>query len=218
MQNNKNQETTAIDTLASFISDSVSDSPNLQLPSPDLRDFYRDEANRVIWIRGEINFDTLDIVRKIMEYNRADAGIDTTDRKPVKLFLDTSGGAVAVMWSIINAIKMSKTPVYTINFCEALSAGAHILAAGHKRFAMPGSTVLIHSGSCVYGGTQEQVESSKKYYDALGKKANDQLLADTKIDAKEFKRKSAADWYLSDTEALDRGIVDIIVSDFDEIM
>ena len=99
-----------------------------------------------------------------------------------------------------------------------MSAGAHILAAGHKRFAMPGSTILVHSGSCQYGGDLEKVESTKRYYDALGKRANDMLLSDTKIVAKDLKRKGASDWYISAEEAVELGIVDSIVSDFSEVM
>lgn len=112
---------------------------------------------------------------------------------------------------------MSKTPVWTINWCECYSAGAHILVAGHKRFAMPGSTVLIHSGSCGYSGDAEKVESAKKFFDAMGKAADESLLALTKIDKKVFNKRKASDWYLTDKEALENGIIDKIISDFDEL-
>ena len=32
---------------------------------------------------------------------------------------------------------------------------------------MPGSTVLIHSGSCAYSGTKEQAQSANAYYDSM---------------------------------------------------
>lgn len=214
-----NKETTSVSfgDLAAFLAESVKDSPTMQIPSPDLVNYYKDLANRVLWINDAIDQDTMSIVKRIMEFNLADKDIPVEERKPIKILLDTTGGSVSVMWSIIKAIKMSKTPIYTINFCDCLSAGAHILASGHKRFAMPGSTVLIHSGSCMYTGTQEQADNAKKYYDALCKKADNQLLADTKIDLKVFKKKSPFDWYLNADEALQYGVVDKIIEDFTEI-
>lgn len=203
--------------LAEFLADSVKDSPTMQIPAPELVNYYRDLANRILWIDDEIDQSTMSIVKRIMEFNLADKDIPVEERKPIKILLDTTGGSVSVMWSIIRAIKMSKTPVYTVNFCDCLSAGAHILASGHKRFAMPGSTVLIHSGSCMYTGTQEQADNAKKYYDALCKKADAQLLADTKIDLKIFKKKSPFDWYLDADEAVQYGIVDKIIEDFTEL-
>lgn len=217
---NKAKDSTevAIDTLMSYIAESVSEAPNLQLPSPSLREFYKNEQERTLWITEDIKCSSLDIVKAIMKYNLSDTNIPVDQRKPIKIFIDTNGGSVAVMWSIVNAIKMSKTPVYTINFCEALSAGAHILAAGHKRFGMPGSTILIHSGSCMYVGTQEQADSAKKYYDALGKKADEQLLKDTKIQKNVMKRKAPGDWYLDTDAALENGLIDKVIESFDELV
>ncbi len=190
---------------------------NMQLPDPYLRDLYIDEQDRVIKLDDEITEDTLRIIYKIIKYNKEDKGKNIEERKPIKILLNTMGGSVPVMWSIIKAIKISKTPVWTINISAAYSAGAHILAAGHKRLAMPGSTVLIHSGSCVYGGTAEQADNAKKYYDALSKEANDLLLQDTNIDPKTFKKKSPFDWYLTAEEALKQRIIDEVIEDLDAI-
>ena len=192
--------------------------PDLKLPSPFLRDFYEDEANRIIWLQESIDGQTLNIAKKIFKYNQLDKGLAIEKRKPVKIFIDTAGGSVSVMWQLINVIRLSKTPIWTINFCDAMSAGSLILAAGHKRFALPGTTVLIHSGSCNYGGNVEQVESAKKYYDEMTKKTDDFLLDVTKINPKEFKKRKSADWYLSAEEALERGVIDKIVDDLDEIL
>lgn len=191
---------------------------NLQLPDPNLLDYYKDAGNRVFWLEGEVCCDTLDIVKSIMRCNLEDADTPVESRVPIKLFIDTNGGDVQVMWVLINAIKISKTPVYTIVYCNALSAGAHILAAGHKRFAFPGSTVLVHSGSCQFGGDMEKVESAKRYFDALGKKANERLLADTSITAKDLKKKGAIDWYMTAEDALENGMIDKIIEDFTEVL
>lgn len=193
---------------------------NLQLPDPDLLEFYKDSENRIFWIDGEIDDTTLNVVKTIMRINLEDdrLKLSSEERVPIKIFIDTNGGDVQVMWILVNAIKISKTPVHTIVYCTALSAGAHILAAGHKRFAFPGATILVHSGGVGYQGTVEQVESAKKYYDSLGKKANDKLLGDTTISPKDLKKKGASDWYLSAEEALANGMIDKIIDDFNEVL
>ena len=188
---------------------------NLQLPDPDLRDYYKDEANRIFWLDSDITNLSLDLVRMILEYNKEDKCKPVGDRVPIKVMINSGGGDVQVMLTIIKTMQLSKTPVYTINFCNAMSAAAEILAAGHKRFALPGTCVMVHSGSCYYGGTMEQAESYKKYVDALTKRATDAFLANTKIEPKALKKKGASDWYFDEVEALEKGIIDEIVSDLD---
>ena len=190
---------------------------NMQLPDPDLRDYYRDQEDRIFWLDGDVNETTLDVVKMIIRCNREDKGKPVDERKPIRLMIDSGGGDVQVMLAVIKAMNISKTPVWTINYCNAMSAAGNILAAGHKRYSMPGCVVMVHSGSCQYGGTMEQAESMKKYGDALVKKANDEFLSRTKIDAKKLKKKGASDWYLDENEALECGIIDKIINDFDEV-
>ena len=188
---------------------------NLQLPDPDLRSYYLDEQDRVFWVTGEINDGLLDLVRMIIRCNREDKGKPAVDRLPIKVFIDSPGGDVCALWTTIKAIEISKTPVHTINYCTAFSAAADLLAAGHKRYALPGTSVMVHSGSCMFGGTMEQAENMKKHFDKLGKKVTDYFLAHTKVDPKTFKKKAPSDWYMDEDDALQNGLIDEIVTDLD---
>ena len=190
---------------------------NLQLPDPDLRDYYRDEEDRVFWLDDAVGDCATDLIKMIIRCNKEDKGKSIEDRKPIKIFIDSPGGDVTFMWSVIKMIEISKTPVWTINYCTAYSAAAEILASGHKRFAMPGSHVMIHLGSCAYAGDAANVEATKKYFDALSKKTVDHLLERTNIEPKMFKKKTMTDWFLNEDDALKNGIVDKIITDFDEI-
>lgn len=191
---------------------------NLNLPSPELVNYYKDTEKRVFYIDCEIDENLLEISKEIMRINREDKGIPVEERTPIKIMIDSPGGDVTASWSFMKIMEISKTPIWTINMCCAYSAGADILAAGHKRFAMPGTSVLIHSGSCYYGGTQEQAESMKKFGDKLTKKVTDYFLSHTKVDPKVFKKRAPSDWYLDENEALEQGIVDAIITDLDEIL
>lgn len=201
-----------IENLLLSIPESVA---NLQLPDPDLRDFYQDEQDRVFWVTNEINDSLLNLVKMIIKCNKEDKGKIVEERIPIKVFIDSPGGDVCALWTTIKAIEMSKTPVYTINYCTAYSAAADLLASGHKRYALPGTSVMVHSGSCMFGGTMEQAENMKKHFDKLGKKVTDYFLAHTKIDPKMFKKKAPSDWYMDEDDALQNGLIDEIITDLD---
>jgi ATP-dependent Clp protease protease subunit len=190
---------------------------NMQLPDPELRDFYQDEQDRVFWVDGEINETLLALVKMIMRCNREDKDKPAEERMPIKVFIDSPGGDICALWTTIKAIEISKTPVHTINYCNCYSAAADLLAAGHKRFALPGTNAMVHSGSCMFGGTMEQAESMKKHFDKLGKKITDYFLAHTKVDPKAFKKKAPSDWYFDEQDMLEYGLIDEIVIDLDNI-
>lgn len=190
---------------------------NMQLPDPDLRDFYQYEQDRVFWVDSEINENLLSLVKLIVKCNREDKGKPVEERTPIKVFIDSPGGDVCALWTTIKAIEISKTPVHTINYCVAYSAAADLLASGHKRYALPGTSVMVHSGSCMFGGTMEQAENMKKHFDKLGKKVTDYFLAHTKIDPKTFKKKAPGDWYMDEDEALKNGLIDEIIIDLDTL-
>lgn len=201
-----------LDTVLVGVPESVA---NMQLPDPDLRDYYRYEQDRIFWIDSNVDDNTLDLVKMIIRCNQEDKGKAVEDRTPIKVMINSGGGDVQVMLTIIKTMKISKTPVYTINYCNAMSAAAEILAAGHKRYSMPGCIVMVHSGSCAYGGTMEQAESCKKYVDSLTKRATDEFINNTKINAKTLKKKGASDWYMTEDEALENGVIDEIIIDMD---
>lgn len=192
---------------------------NLQLPDPTLRQFYKDEQDRIFYVDDQINATTLELIKMIMRCNKEDKNIPVEDRKPITIMIDSPGGSVECLLAIIKAIDISKTPVKTVCYCTAYSAAADLLASGHKgmRYALPGTEIMMHSGSCAYQGTQSQVDAAKKFYDAMGKRVTDHVYSRTDIDAK-TQRKMKDDYYMNEEDALKFGIIDYIVTDFDEIM
>ena len=98
--------------------------------------------NREIFV-GDIDSDLGVAVNVLIRfYNQQDEeeNIPVQDRKPIKIFIDSGGGDLDATFTIIDSIKMSKTPVWTINFGCAYSGGFFIFINGHKRFTTPLST------------------------------------------------------------------------------
>ncbi len=198
---------------------------NLQLPNPVLLHHYEDEEARRIYLEGAIGTEddiagenSTQIIKRILRYNREDKGVPTNERKPIFLFIDSGGGSGLDCLVIANLILQSKTPIYTVNMCCAYSAAGILLSCGHKRFALRGSAVLIHTYSAGIDGTRENIENQKRFFDKLDKRIVEVLAKQTKVDSKMYRQKAPKNWYLDDEECLKYGVIDKIVDDIDEIL
>ena len=190
---------------------------NLQLPDPQLRDYFRDEQNRIYWLDSQIDDSTLDLVKYIFRCNKEDQGKTVEERKRILIMIDSPGGSVEVLASIIGAIKISKTPIYTCCYCTAFSAAADLLACGHKRFALPMTAMMFHAGSACYQGSQNDINKAKKFFDGMGKRVTDEVNSRTKFDAKFLRKLKTDDMYMNEEEALELGVIDEIVDDLNKL-
>lgn len=190
---------------------------NLQLPDPELRDYYRDEQERIYWLDTQIDCSTLDLVKYIVRCNKEDECVPVERRKRILIMIDSPGGSVEILASIIGAIKISKTPIHTCCYCTAYSAAADLLTCGHKRYALPMTSMMFHAGSCGYSGTQAQVDSAKKFYDNMGKRINDEVNSRANFDNKFLRKLKTDDMYMNETEALNYGVIDEIIDDLNKL-
>lgn len=188
---------------------------NLKLPDPTLRDYYMDEEDRIYRLDHEVTECDLALVNMILRCNKEDKDVPVDKRKPIKVYIASPGGDVVTLWSIIQVIQHSKTPVYTINMSYAYSAAAEILAAGHKRYSLPGTQTMFHRGSNYFGGEASVVESTRKHFDALDAKLREFLLSHTKIDPRTYKKKASSDIYMDEADCVKYGVIDEIVYDYD---
>ena len=95
---------------------------NMQLPDPDLRNFYRDEEDRIFWLDQGVGECATDLIKMIIRCNKEDKGKPVEDRKPIKIFFFSPAGDLDVNYALIDTIRMSKTPVYGINVGRCCSA------------------------------------------------------------------------------------------------
>ena len=93
-----------------------------------------DLENRRLFINDGISQVLLDdIAYKILRYNWLDKGIETSQRKPIVLFINSPGGSVIDGFGLIDAIRESETPVYTVNMAECASMGLFVFLAGGEK-------------------------------------------------------------------------------------
>ena len=139
-----------------------------------------------------------------------DLDIPIEKRQPIYLFIDSYGGDINACFTIIDAIKMSKTPIYTINMGTAYSAGFFIAIAGHKRFAYPHSSYLYHEGSAGTQGTASQFENFASFYKKQLGMLRKHTLQNTKISEEKYEEIKKDDFWMTADEALELGVVDEI--------
>lgn len=190
----------------------------MQLPAPEMVNYWRLAENRIFYIDYEIDESILEIQKAIININIVDKGIDPADRIPIKILISSPGGYLAETMSVASTIVMSKTPVITVNMCIAYSGGGILLMAGHRRYAMPYSKALIHSGQGGTCGTYEQTVEQQKNYKRQVEDMGQFILDRTGMDEKIYKKNRTKEWFLMPEEQLQYGVVHDIVADLDEIL
>ncbi len=190
-----------------------SDIENLQLPDNNLLQYYLDEKERILWLDQGIDESVFSIIKKILQWNREDKGIPKEKRKPIKIFIDSIGGCPFCGFSLIDAICLSETDVWTINVGKCYSAAFYIMIAGHKRIAFPNSTFLIHDGEVEISSTGNKSKDVQKFLDQLEMKTTEFSLSHTKISEIEFESKADREWYIYADEAKEKGIIDYIIGE-----
>lgn len=178
-----------------------------------------DSEGRRLYINCIIDESVVDTaVYNILRYNRMDKGIPAEERKPIIIYINSPGGSVIDGYSLIDAITLSKTPVYTVNLGACFSMGLLIYMAGHKRFAFPRSEFLLHEGFISDG---DSVSKVKDYLDFQSNQVEvmtkDYILAHSKIDGDQYDRNMRKEWYFLPKEGKEIGIVDYILGEDDEL-
>ena len=182
-----------------------------------------DEKNRRLWLNDDIDDEIIStFVYSILRYNRLDKDLLADDRKPIILYINTNGGSVANCFSLIDCINMSKTPVYTVNICCCYSAGFLIFLAGHKRYACPNSTFLMHDGSSgAYWETSAKLRDRIDFEEEVDKRVKYHIVNNSDITEEFYDDQYRVEWYFYPETAKKYNMVDCIIGtdcSIDEIL
>lgn len=184
--------------------------------------YVKDLKQRKLFLNLNIDaFSISDIVRHIMQYNTEDKGIPSEERKPILLYLTSNGGSVDAGFELIDVIKSSKTPVYTINLGYQYSMGFLIGLAGHKRFATPNAKFLMHDGSNFVWDSGAKVQDRMEFQKKVEGRIKNYVMQNSKVSSEEYDSKFRVEWYMFADEAKEKGFVDYIIGqdcDINEII
>ena len=154
----------------------------------------------------------------IIQWNKEDNELDIPieNRKPIKILLYTYGGVVDAAKSFYNIMQISKTPIYVYNMGVCASAGVLIFLSGHKRFAIKGSSFLIHEGELGLTGQTTKVIENLKAFEKQEKEIEEYIISKTNIDKKMYSKNRKKEWWIT-TEAQELGLIDEFVEDINQL-
>jgi len=140
------------------------------------------------------------------------AAAHNTGQNVIPIVIDSYGGQVYSLMSMISAIKNSELPVATIVEGKAMSCGAILFSFGEtgRRFMDSDATLMIHDVSSMDMGKVEELKAGAKEADRLNTivykmmaqncgKADDYFM-------KIVDKKKHADWFLDAKQAKRHGL------------
>ena len=151
----------------------------------------------------------------IRYWNRYDDehNIPVEEREPIKIYIDSCGGSLSDSFTIIDSIKMSKTPVIGIANGVAYSGGFFIFISCDKRIAYPHASFLFHEGSTQTGGTSSQFENYTAFYKRQLNQLKDIVLENTNITEEEYEKIRRDDVWFNAKDGVEKGFVDEIAEE-----
>ncbi|MBC8409878.1 MAG: ATP-dependent Clp protease proteolytic subunit [Rhodobacteraceae bacterium] len=147
------------------------------------------------------------------EFQEQIARAHNTGQKVIPVVIDSYGGQVYSLMTMISAIKHSEIPVATIVEGKAMSCGAVLLTFGEEgmRFADPDATIMIHDVSSGCFGKIEELKADVKEAERLDEKIYTMMARNCGKKDDYFKKKvfakKHADWFMGAAEAKKNGIV-----------
>ena len=164
--------------------------------------------DRIIILGEEVNDVTASLVVSQMLFLEAE-----DPDKDINLYIMSPGGSVTAGMAIYDTMQYIKCDVSTICMGMAASMGAFLLAGGTKgkRLALPNAEIMIHQPS---GGAQGQATEIEIVADQILKtkeKLNRILAENTGQTYEKIKADTERDNYMTAQEALEYGIIDVVV-------
>ena len=135
------------------------------------------------------------------------AAAHNTGQDVIPVVIDSYGGEVYSLMSMISAIKSSSLPIATIVEGKAMSCGAVLFSFGEegRRYADPNSTIMIHDVSSMDWGKVEELKAGAAEADRLNTTIYKMMARNCGHEDSYFMdivdKKKHADWFLDAKEA-----------------
>lgn len=197
---------------------SIPERANTTIPDPSLLWYYEDLEDRVYQLIGEVDEGLLDFSRHVIRWNREDKGKPVEERKPIKLFFFSPGGSLDINYSVIDIIRLSKTPIIGINMGVCCSAAAYIYLACHKRYMLPHSYFVFHQGSSQMSGTYGEVVAIMTDYQNQVAELSSFMEERTTYTSEEITDNIVTEWYVREEEALEKGVCHEVIEDIEVLL
>ena len=140
------------------------------------------------------------------EFSKQVARAQNTGQPTLPIIIDSYGGQVYSLMSMISDIQHSRIPVATIVQGKAMSCGAILFSFGVEgmRYMDPDATVMIHDVSSMGWGKVEEIKADAKEVERLNQKIYRMMATNCGHHEEYFldivHEKGHADWFLDAKE------------------
>jgi len=133
--------------------------------------------------------------------------------KPVKVLINSPGGAVDDGFAIYDMMRYIRCPVTSICIGLAASAATIILLGGDKgrRLALPNTRILLHQPSQSMRGVASDIEISANEILRIRRRINDLLARETGQSLDQIAKDLNRDYWLSAEQAVEYGLIDRVI-------
>ena len=203
----------------SFELETLGSEANAKLADPTLVDYYKRLNNREILINQEIDDGIVEWTQEIVDWNREDAEIPISDRKPIKIWINSNGGSLNAINELITICNLSKTPVYAIGMGKCYSAGGLLLMGIPKgnRYILASTEALIHDGNTGTSGDTGKVIDDLERTKKIEEDTKWFILSHTYITEEEYDKNYRKNWWLDSNEIIEKGVADHIITDISQL-
>jgi ATP-dependent Clp protease protease subunit len=138
--------------------------------------------------------------------------LDLLNHKPIYLYLTSPGGSVEDGFSLINVIKLLKSPVITIVIGDVCSMAGLISIVGKTRLMSKNSFWMGHDmAGGIWGDYSGKVEYRAEFIKKCWKMIEDHLKKYTKLTDRDLETLRNGELWLNPEECLEKGIIDKII-------
>ena len=168
--------------------------------------------DRIIFLGEEVNDTSASIVVAQLLFLEAE-----DPEKDIHLYINSPGGAITAGMAIYDTMNYIKCDVSTVCIGMAASMGAFLLSGGAKgkRFALPNAEIMIHQPLGGTKGQATEIEIAARHILKTKEKLNKMLAENTGKDYETICADTERDNWMSAQEALDYGLIDMVISSHD---
>lgn len=164
------------------------------------------------------------VIIRVNEFNEQSAAdfskqiglAHNTGQDVIPIVIDSYGGQVYSLMSMIASIKASTLPIATIVEGKAMSCGVLLASCGTKgyRYVTEDATLMIHDVSSMQYGKNAELQASadetKRLNEKIYKILDTNCGKDPGYFNKEVFNRGRADWFVTPEEAIEIGLTDHI--------
>jgi len=176
--------------------------------------FSRLLKERIIFLSGPVDDNMANLITAQLLFLEAE-GPD----KDIFMYINSPGGLVTAGMAIYDTMQYIRCDVSTLCVGQAASMGAHLLASGapEKRFALPNARVMIHQPLGGFQGQATDIEIHAREILKLKDHMNAMMAKHTGQPLEKIADDVERDYFLSEQEACDYGLVDKVLTSRSEI-